>query len=533
MALKLRNLKKIFFQNSPITKVIRPQSFFTINKNPLKSTYSIPPPRYYSGLYYFWIMPKTTLCFSSLLFLFLLPAFQAGGQRIAQSKEFNIRNDYFYNIFHFENGRTALFRENGDEYSAEIFDRDLTHLRTQGVTFETRKINIVASVQMDSTLKLLYTGREEGNYFLRMRKYDSGFILKDSVVNLLTESSRTINGSYRNVSSSDESRTLLFGRRGQELGLIVTDNIGDSILYQTAVQFGDLDQRDDFRQVLVTNDGVIYFLFEKDNSRGSMERHRLYVYRITEQESVESFVDLTNTVNTGVRMAYDEVNKQLVIAGTYALKTTDDLDGYFTTIVGADDIPLTAFNRFSEQLSADLFGVTSKKKSTIRDFYVVDLILRADGGCVLLLESVREFIRRSTYSPLGRFEAGTYSQRGFIDYYHEDIIVVSTRPSGEEDWYRVLYKKQFSQDDDGVYSSFFTMTTPSRVHVLYNDEIKKNSTVSEYLISPSGKYERNAILNTEYQNLQLRFKDAVQIGSNELLVPSENNYRLVLVKVRV
>ena len=102
---------------------------------------------------------------------------------------------------------------------------------------------------------------------------------------------------------------------------------------------------------------------------------------------------------------------------------------------------------------------------------------------------------------------------------------------GLTDWHRVFYKKQFSQNDGGIFSSFFPFITPSRLRLIYNDEIKSNNTVSEYILDPQGNYKRTSVLSTEDQDLKLRFTDAEQISSTELIVPSQKNYELNLVKI--
>jgi hypothetical protein len=123
------------------------------------------------------------------------------------------------------------------------------------------------------------------------------------------------------------------------------------------------------------------------------------------------------------------------------------------------------------------------------------------------------------------------SVRGFVDYYHEDLLILSMNKSGAEEWKKILFKKQFSQDDDGVFSSCFVFKTPSRIRLVYNDEIKTHNTVSEYVLDPAGNYERNSVLSTEYQNLKLRFRDAVQISPVSFIVPSEKNYKINMVRI--
>lgn len=120
---------------------------------------------------------------------------------------------------------------------------------------------------------------------------------------------------------------------------------------------------------------------------------------------------------------------------------------------------------------------------------------------------------------------------GYVDYYNENLIVLANYPDGNEQWKKVLYKKQFSQDDNSIYSSFFLFKTPSRLRLLYNDEIKSSNTVSEYLMDPLGNYERKSVLSTEYQNLKLRFRDAIQTSSTSIIVPSERSSKIYLVKI--
>ena len=80
-------------------------------------------------------------------------------------------------------------------------------------------------------------------------------------------------------------------------------------------------------------------------------------------------------------------------------------------------------------------------------------------------------------------------------------------------------------------TQLFLIKTPSALRFLYNDEIKYENTVSEYVLKGTGEYDRNSVMNTEDQKLKLRFRHAVQIASNSIVVPSERRNKLQLVKV--
>lgn len=98
-------------------------------------------------------------------------------------------------------------------------------------------------------------------------------------------------------------------------------------------------------------------------------------------------------------------------------------------------------------------------------------------------------------------------------------------------WEKVFHKRQYSQDDQGLFSSFFIFHTNSVLRIIFNDAISSEGTVSEYILKPGGEFIRKSILNTSYKNLNLRFKDAMELDAQSLLVPSENNGKLNLVKI--
>ena len=48
----------------------------------------------------------------------------------------------------------------------------------------------------------------------------------------------------------------------------------------------------------------------------------------------------------------------------------------------------------------------------------------------------------------------------------------------------------------------------------------------------SGEFERNSILNTDDQRIQLRFAEALQVGASEFVVPSIIRTKMKLIRVK-
>ena len=69
------------------------------------------------------------------------------------------------------------------------------------------------------------------------------------------------------------------------------------------------------------------------------------------------------------------------------------------------------------------------------------------------------------------------------------------------------------------------------MRLIYNDDIQNEGMVSEYVIKGDGQNKRNSIINTEDREIKLRVQESLQISPNEIIVPSESNSKLKLVRV--
>ena len=71
------------------------------------------------------------------------------------------------------------------------------------------------------------------------------------------------------------------------------------------------------------------------------------------------------------------------------------------------------------------------------------------------------------------------------------------------------------------------------IQIVFNTEANIETTVSKYDIKSSGQTQRSNILNTNGQNMQLCFRDARQIGLNEILVPFKSGETINLMRMKL
>ena len=471
-----------------------------------------------------------------LLITFVGLSIAMNAQRVTVSKEMSIRNDLAYDVIGIIEDNVLLYRDKGNEKVVEIFDKNMKHLYDREIILESKKANVYAIVQQDTAFTIFYSYRKKKFYNLMARKYNSFGALIDSVTFLRDVEDFKIE-SFQYEVSADRSKTLLFASRKNDLFYTyVVDNNELRVLWRKESKLIGYDVRKDFRGLVVSNHGEVNILFEVDNSKYDRDNHHMILLGLDSSDGLfENLFRFDNKLTVDLELAYDDKNKRIILAGLVSDESEFDASGYFylsEPIGNLEAEVLIEDHDFDLTFLGEIYGKKLSKKKRLNDFVTRDIVLRGDGGFLLFTEMNKEYYRRSAFNGGSRLNSGfNGGGRGWVDIYNEDIIVFSFHPDGTEHWKKILYKKQFSQDDGGVFSSYFLFKTPSRIRLIYNDEIKRNNTVSEYVIDPLGNFERNSLLSTEYQNLKLRFKDAIQVSSTVLLIPSERNFKLSLVKI--
>lgn len=471
-----------------------------------------------------------------LLIAFVGFAFTIDAQRVTVSKEMSIRNDFAYDIIGLVKDNFLLYRDKGNERVVEVFDKNMKHLFDREIDLDFSKSDVYAIIPQDSVFTIIYGYRKKKYYNMRARKYNSFGAMIDSVTFLKDVENFKLE-TFQFEVSEDRSKTLLFSSRKNDLFYTyVIDNDEMRVLWRKESKLVGFDVRKDFRGVVVSNLGEVNALFDIDNSKYDRDNHHMILLGLDSSDGLfENIFKFENKLTVDLEMDYDDKNQRIILAGLVSDESEFDASGYFyfsKPIVELDAQTVIKDYDFDLTFLSEIYGKKLSKKKRLNDFVTRDIVLRADGGFILFAEMNKEYYRRSAFNGGSRLNSGFNSGgRGWVDIYNEDIIAFSFHPDNTEHWKKILYKKQFSQDDGGVFSSYFLFKTPSRIRLVYNDEIKRNNTVSEYVLDPLGNFERNSLLSTEYQNLKLRFKDAVQVSSNILLVPSERNFKLSLVKI--
>lgn len=454
-------------------------------------------------------------------------------QEVRISKDLDIRNYFSYDLVGNVNERIVLYRDRGFEKEIDIFDHNMTLKFNAPLNLEDKKAEVYHLANLDSCFQIIYSYNVKDSVHYISKKYDEKMVLVDSLT-LFKRNRENLKRRYKIDLSEDKSKIVFYAPDKDELlDVVMVQNDSTHVLWHQKKLVEDVDVMSEIKETLTSNNGEVLFFIDKTNKLKKEQQHLRILSLANSQLSVLK-LNLGDKKKKTLVKEIDNLNNRLIIAGFYNEKEDEKSEGLFifnqslTNLSGEVEIKMIPM---TDDILNQINTSNKDKSKYLENFDVNNMVLRRDGGVILFAEKNKIFSRRNPYSGVAYQGGSQYSRRGWTDYYNEDIIAFALNPTNEMLWSSVLYKKQFSQDDDGIYSGYFLFKTPSRIRVLYNDEIKRNNTVSEYLLDPLGNTIRNSLLSTDYQNLKLRFQGAVQISPTAIVVPSESSYTLNIVKI--
>lgn len=472
------------------------------------------------------------LIIASLVIMMLLcPGItpSAKAQNITISEEIVLRNDYSYTILGWVRDDLLLFRDKGHQFFVQAYDHDL-HLKWEReVYLGESRADIIGVLAHEDRFHILYGMRDRGDYKLFHRAYNQDITLIDtSTVATFPDVFMVPRVFFKE--SDDKTKVLLYKEENKSLRVISYDLVNKSLLWNKAFDLNGAILEDEFRSILINNEGDFFLTLRPEKNQYRNQYLHIFTNQAGQIPVIHDTLRLGNIEILDLYPAYDHVQHNLVISGMYGDRNTARAKGFYFIRYRNGDPAQLHFLPFDENLLSEVSGRDASLSRGLSDFRVQNIAVRQDGGAVVIAELIKEFSRRSSL-PMQQ-DNGLYARDGWVDYYFEDLILFAVNPDGTEHWKEVLRKRQYSQDDGAVFSSFLLFKTPERLRFLFNDEIKQENTVGGYEVNGVGYTERKTVFNTDYQKLKLRFRDGIQLSNDECIIPSERNNRLSLVRIR-
>ncbi len=471
-----------------------------------------------------------------LPFFFFCLAFNAlHSQSALVSDPLFIRSDYGYEIIGRLGDRVLVFRDRYDDFVVQAFDSQMRLSWSKDLDdLDRRGMRVLGVVPGRNDFSVVYQVRRRGHTILRVHKYDPNANLIDSMM-VKDYGERLFNTPVLDLMHSEDRNCVVVYNTAErdQIEAVAFHLDKMQVLWDTVALVDDASDFFEDRQpeITLSNAGAFFWVSERNNRRGKLDKHEVKILRFDGAGIHTNRTQLGTYLTIDSRFIFDNLNNRLCAAGLWAEKGRDRANGafYLSLIPGKDSAQVLRYEPFDEKFMSILRQKDVGEDSRgIADAQLRELLLRQDGGIILVAERYHE-VQRGSAAGRGFFRDG---MRMIVDYYYDDVFVLAFQPDGQTQWKSALHKKQYSQDDEGTFSSYFLMRNADRMRFFFNDEIKYENTCSEYVLSAVGEFDRNSLLNTLNQNLRLRFRDALQLNASECIVPSEFRGRLRLVLLR-
>ena len=232
------------------------------------------------------------------------------------------------------------------------------------------------------------------------------------------------------------------------------------------------------------------------------------------------------------------------IKGTYFFRLDTQTKQVFNKSLKEFDFSFRSENLTSRQLQKAKRSKKSRQKIGLNSYSLDKLILRSDGGALLIAEQyfVEEYQRPMNggfYNP--GYYPNSYGRSYSTEYYYHynDIIIVNIQPNGDIEWATRIPKQQFSINDDGYYLSYAVSIVRDKIYFIYNDsednynqnnrisqtfEFKggsKRSLIAVAEISRDGSLEIFPLFKNRDADIITRPKMCKQVGKKNMIIYGE------------
>ncbi len=468
-----------------------------------------------------------------ILLLFVHNIFLLKAQITEISDDINIGTSEGYGIIGKYNERILFFNLDDNKVKLKSFDAKLHKIWEKDIEPDRKNSSKVLEVLGNrQDFNVVYQFRRKGHNFIKVHKYDAQVKLLDSAI-VKDWGRNMVTPTYQTTFSEDKKIILVYEVEStNKINALAISLDSLSPIWYKSFDSKNTVFDNNYRQVLINNNAEAFFIEEEDNRWGSVEKHRFNIKQISQEGDKTFEIPMPEYTNASIKFKYDNINQRMTAAGLYATKNSFKALGYFLLSIPPQyNAYKFYYQSFDDEFVSNLFGKKIMDNKGIADLSIQEIVHRRDGGILAIIEQVKEVERQMTTASSRLYMRGD-GMRVSVDYFYENIFAISLSPEGVTQWKSIFFKKQASQDDDARYCSYFLVKTPSALRFLFNDEIERSTTVSEYVVNGTGQSERHAIMNTDGQDINLRFRDAMQVSANEVIVPSDDRRKVKLVKIQ-
>lgn len=474
-----------------------------------------------------------------LVFLFAAVPFIGHSQEVIYSKydKFDYRDDE-YNIVGVIAGHLYTYRSTSDGAMLEAFDDSMNKAAVVMLDFFPARIYQARFIAYADKMVVLYQALESSKVVQYAAHLDSKGILKGKPVEL---------GSFR---------TGLFGATRTYFQSAVSENKKWIVVYSISDKGGEITMdakwlddngaivkrsKSTFKaentvehgEVNVSNEGTVYLAaYTPDGAMNYADQYWILSLAPGATKFEPKELQLNDKYAASGYMKIDNVNQRIYFGGFYSDKRNGGYNGviYATYDIASRSYLMQKYLPLESNLSGNN---SSKRRNHAFDNYQPrQLIVKNDGGFVMVSE-IAFVTTRSNFVPgLGYYSYYTpYMSSMVHEYHYDDIMALSYDKDGVREWSAFIPKEQYSQEDNGVFSSYALLNTGGTLAFLYNDFNSSRSKIQLATLEPDGKTDTRSFVAEGNDYPDWLPRSGKQVAARVLVVPCFHKKQICFARV--
>lgn len=497
-------------------------------------------------------MKKTVSLLLTCLFLACTTGF---GQRVTYTEP--DRDDP--RILNFEvlgriNGKIMVYKTYRDLHYIVTYDSDMKMLEKKKLDFINYRVLNTEFIQYSDFVYMIYQFQKRSIMYCMAIKLDgSGASMGDPVQ---LDSTDNINYSASNkiysvVNSDDKQKIMVFkiNTRSEKAHILTTCLFNkDLTLVRKSRLSVPMPQRNDFlSEFSLDNEGDLVCIRASGTSTNDNINK---ISLITKPATLDTYtltdLKLGNIFLDDLRIKVDNINKHYVITSFLSKAKRGNIEGLYYVLWDKqlNKELLNAAHLFDAEFREDAKGEGSSK-AAFNDYFLKNIIMRRDGGFIVIAESAYTSSRGNTLnrwdylygspywspvdyytwnSPVGYYpwwrSYGMNNMNNLTRYFADNIAVISFEPGGKVEWSNVIRKSQYDDNTDN-YIGFGLFNTGEQLHFIFNTQEKRTMILNDQTIAPTGQIDRNPTFKNLDKGYDFMPRHAKQVGARQAIVPCQ------------
>ena len=263
-------------------------------------------------------------------------------QSVLISESMPLKSGEWYEIIGKLKGRYLLCKTTFDgKFVVNGYNNEMKLKWTKEIVIDEKRANILKIAATKNDFTIVYSFQEKGVSTIKAHKYDPGANLIDSTT-IHQHSGSLYEFNLQTISSEDKSKMLFYFIENQKrINTISYDVESMEVLWACSFAPEGLPYHRDFSQVLVSDEGDMYFIIGKDNRKNKRDDHVYDIFfgnKETSKKSITFFTfHMRKKLTFDVNFVYDNLNKKIVAGGLYSEKTRTKSVGYFYLNIDPDN----------------------------------------------------------------------------------------------------------------------------------------------------------------------------------------------------